>query len=346
MTTSVSSTVASDTTIALDGNSTYDGNTTVTALQLSCIIGRDTQFIIGISITSLGIIGNIAFMFVVGRIQSMRTMTNSYLVNLALADLLHSVVHSLIWNCIFFGGDVCFLHEWQMYCGVMFPSRVSQYVSMFTVTILSIERYLALCKPIIYRGGYIHKRSFVATVIALTWIASIMISTEGLVDCLNSKTRSIAGRFIYLLTVFILLIVVVIFYLLIIIRVRRSRNSVKKNEFQIIRVCFAAAIVYFVCTMPAVLQAFILLLQDLNSFTLSDDLIMCLTNASTFLLEINSSANPVVYNALSSLYRKAFMDAFNCRNQKCCPGSSHYGRNSPTNTEMTSYNQIKTNKNN
>ncbi|XP_070557351.1 mu-type opioid receptor-like [Ptychodera flava] len=202
---------------------------------------------------------------------------------------------------------------------------------------------MALCKPMMYRKGVIHSKRFVVLVIITTWVVSSLISLEGLVDCLFSKTRSVEGRLLYLISVLILLLITTVLYALIIHRVRKSKKAVKKREKQIIRICFSTALVYFLCTMPTVLHAIVMCLYHFDLIAIYWDLVICLMNTSTFLLEINSSVNPILYNALSSIYRKAFKEAFTGPLTEHCSAAYNKLQKRPSHsTELSELNQQKT----
>ncbi|XP_006823552.1 somatostatin receptor type 5-like [Saccoglossus kowalevskii] len=151
-----------------------------------CILDSDSQFIAGLIICTVGIFGNSAFMFVVLRIPYMRTAINAFLVNLAIADLLHLVGHWFTWICALLEVKQCPMKtSMPLICMDLFMSKVTQYVSLFTVTVLSIDRYMALCKPLMYRDGILHKRKRVALVIITVWSLGVLLSLEWLVSCLN-----------------------------------------------------------------------------------------------------------------------------------------------------------------
>ncbi|XP_077988863.1 kappa-type opioid receptor-like [Glandiceps talaboti] len=285
----------------------------------SCISDSNTQYIAGLSICSLGIVGNLAFMFVVLRVAYMRTATNAYLVNLAVADLLHLSTHWFTWICAL--RDQSMFHtSVPLLCVDVFLSRITQYVSLFTVTVLSVERYMAFCKPVMYREGIIHKRSRIVQVIVFTWSLAILLSLEMFTACLRMdldgrRLPEVIFESIYVVVAICLMCVVISVYSIIIRQVRRVHNngssgSIRTHEHQIMRVCLTTALAYFIFTLPPVVLMITYLLWRYDGVNISQDVIICLANLGTFSLEINSSVNLIIYNAVSSRYRKAFRDAF------------------------------------
>ncbi|XP_006821007.1 somatostatin receptor type 2-like [Saccoglossus kowalevskii] len=281
---------------------------------------------VALSISTLGVLGNVAFLFVVIRVCSMQTVTNAYLVNLAFADLLHLVTHTSLWLCGILA-DPCPVDQdtnLPVFCVVLVFSRMSQYVSMFTVTVLSLERYVAVCRPIVYRNGAIHRPCFVATVIGSTWLLALLFSSEQFSACIVTTgsyyhNRAIIGSLIFIVSLMFLMTIVTAVYVNIICRVRASTHSMKSRDKQIIRICIATACIYFICMLPSVLQAFMIVLNSLqyNINNILEKLIVT-NNVATILLEVNSSINPIVYNALSSNYRSAFSMAFKCSESYSC----------------------------
>ncbi|XP_070567255.1 nociceptin receptor-like [Ptychodera flava] len=283
----------------------------------SCYSHPHLNYSIGISISLVGVIANLFFMYMVYQIPTMRTVLNAYLVNLAVSDLLFLLWHLSIW--VKYLTSALTMSE---YCAMMYFSRFCQYVSLFTVVVLSIERYLAMCKPIFYRDSVIHSRQFMSATIVCIWLLSCALSVEAVVDCMSTTdSRNTFGRVLFLLAVFSAMMLVLVMYILIILAAKNSTRPVLtlKKERQIIRICLATALVHFLCLTPVLIHT-ILLMTEIDPAGDDYDLshyVMCLGNISSFLLEINSAVNPFIYNILSSTYRQA------CRRALCCGQKSH-----------------------
>ena len=128
-------------------------------------------------ILAVGLIGNTTFLLTVARVNTMRNVTNYYLVNLAVADMffLAMAVGEKYYRYISIGvpsyGDVfgttgCVI----IYAGVFLPF----FASLMTVTIVSLERYYAICKPI--QHLVIWKMKYTKRLIASSWTIAIIIT--------------------------------------------------------------------------------------------------------------------------------------------------------------------------
>lgn len=109
----------------------------------------------------------------------MRTVTNYYLLNLSVADLLMSSL-----NCVF---NFIFLlnNDWpfgDLYCTVNnFIANLSVASSVFTLVAISLDRYIAIVKPLRHRS-----RNKGKLIMVCIWLLSALLACPCL---LYSKTR-------------------------------------------------------------------------------------------------------------------------------------------------------------
>ena len=93
----------------------------------------------------------------------MQSVTNIFIVNLALADILVMVFcapPSVIWdvtNTWIFGPHMCRI--------VIYIQDISVSVSVFTLTFIAYDRYYAICKPLQFSS----RKTKAAAVIAIIW---------------------------------------------------------------------------------------------------------------------------------------------------------------------------------
>ena len=133
----------------------------------------------------LGFIGNVTFIYVVIRIQHMQTITNRYLVSLAIADvifLFSAVGHKLLKYAISpIQGDDTALGTYGC-VWIYFISDTTYFQSLLCVTLVTVDRFMAVCRPQ-NRKSFIKLKSM--EIIIGSWIFSAFLAallTPGNVD--------------------------------------------------------------------------------------------------------------------------------------------------------------------
>ncbi|XP_025049509.1 gastrin/cholecystokinin type B receptor [Alligator sinensis] len=122
-------------------------------------------------IFALSVLGNALVVAVLALNRRLRTVTNAFLLSLALSDLLlalccmpFTLVPNLMGTFVF-GDVVCKLMAYLM--------GVSVSVSTFSLVAIALERYSAICNPLQSRAW--QTRSHAARVIASTWLLSALL---------------------------------------------------------------------------------------------------------------------------------------------------------------------------
>ena len=118
------------------------------------------------------------FLFTIVRVRDMHTLTNFYLANLACADLFFALITTVkyiypyIWNSEFTGGGPW---ETQFGCAAIsaLPSFV-YYTSIYLVTLVSIERYLAICHPL--KDRMVNKKSRTVKMVAGAGLLALILA--------------------------------------------------------------------------------------------------------------------------------------------------------------------------
>uniref|UniRef100_A0A8C9SF56 Gastrin/cholecystokinin type B receptor n=1 Tax=Scleropages formosus TaxID=113540 RepID=A0A8C9SF56_SCLFO len=119
----------------------------------------------------LGVFGNLLIIMVLIVNKHMRTVTNSFLLSLAVSDLMMAVFcmpFTLIPNLLedfIFGAAMCKIVAYLM--------GISVSISTFSLVAIAIERYSAICNPLKSRAW--QTRSHAYRVIAATWVLSLII---------------------------------------------------------------------------------------------------------------------------------------------------------------------------
>ncbi|CAJ0577766.1 unnamed protein product, partial [Mesorhabditis spiculigera] len=120
----------------------------------------------------LSLLGNTVVILTIlyRRRKAARSVTNLYLLNLAVADLLRSLacipptLLTEITHCWTLGKTLC--HT------VAFLQPVSVCASAYTLTVIAIERYYAICRPLHLRKWHTKKRAL--GLLAVVWLWSLL----------------------------------------------------------------------------------------------------------------------------------------------------------------------------
>ena len=128
-------------------------------------------------VSAIGCFGNVAFFLVLARVKSMRTTTNFYLINLAAADLMLLALETLdqSWHYINFKYVESTPFQTNFGCAMFsFAIHVSALSSIMLITLVSFDRFFAVCYPIQYRITKNKKQA--CSLALLTWIISVVLS--------------------------------------------------------------------------------------------------------------------------------------------------------------------------
>ncbi|KAL6730623.1 hypothetical protein Aduo_001579 [Ancylostoma duodenale] len=126
---------------------------------------------------TLSLIGNSLVIFtILSKTHRTRSITNFYLLNLAVADLLRSVVCmpltllSELTKCWLLGPMMC--------KAVAYLQPVGVCASAYTLAVIAVERYYAICRPLQSRKWRTKKRALFT--ISLVWVFSFVCNTGSL----------------------------------------------------------------------------------------------------------------------------------------------------------------------
>ncbi|CAL8268493.1 unnamed protein product [Lota lota] len=121
----------------------------------------------------LSVLGNLLIVLVLAVNKRLRTVTNTFLLSLALSDLMMAVfcmpfnlIPSVLKDFIF-GAAMCKIVAYLM--------GISVSISTFSLVAIAIERYSAICNPLKSRAW--QTRSHAYRVIAATWLLAFVVMT-------------------------------------------------------------------------------------------------------------------------------------------------------------------------
>lgn len=286
----------------------------------------------------LGLFGNSLVIYVVLRYSKMHTVTNMYILNLAIAD-----------ECFLIGIPFLIttmsLHGWAFgsaMCKAYFiTTAINQFTSSIFLTVLSADRYIAVCHPI---SSPRFRTPLIARLVSLSsWAVSALLmlpvflyattvrkdesgEDENYTCNIFWSFNTTSGRIVdeqtaftfysFLLGFAVPLSLILIFYILVIVRLRsvgprgtERSQSKRKSHRKVTKLVLTVITVYVLCWLPYWVTQLALINQPSGRQSESTVIIHLLTNCLSY---SNSAMNPVLYAFLSDNFKKSFMKACQC----------------------------------
>ena len=282
-------------------------------------------------ICALGLFGNVLVMWAILNHNHMRSAANWFIFNLSVADSLFllglplTITTTLIKEWAF-GGVACRLY--------FIVTSINQVTGAFTLTMMSLDRFFAVCCPIFAHNFRTMRYANVA--ILIIWLTSLLfISPIILFANVTPNGRggdscgvswpshsAVLGNRIYVIYTFLLsfavpVVLICAFYVLIVLRLQRqSRVSNTQNRkdqtAKVTKLVGLVISVFFVCWAPFwATQIYIIANLTSKSFTPSKiEMVRYLIQAFTILSYANSAMNPVIYAFTNNQFRNTFKKAF------------------------------------
>ncbi len=273
--------------------------------------------VISFTVFMVGLTGNTLAIYVVLRYAKMKTVTNIYILNLAVADELYILGLPFLttqnvlsyWP---FGSFLCRV--------VMTADSLNQFTSIFCLTVMSIDRYLAVVHPI--RSTRWRRPRIAKVVSAAVWAFSFIVVLPVVIfsdvqDTFNScnmswpEPRDVWSMAFILYTAtlgfFGPLLVICMCYLLIIVKVKSSGARAgftkrRRSERKVTRMVVVIVVVFVLCWLPF----FIINIVNLV-FILPENSVMAGVYFFAVILSYaNSCANPLLYGFLSDNFKQSF----------------------------------------
>ncbi|KAM6966111.1 somatostatin receptor type 5 [Tautogolabrus adspersus] len=282
--------------------------------------------LIYIIVCIIGLGGNTLVIHIVLHYSKIESVTNIYILNLAIADELFmlglpflAVQNTLqSWP---FGSFMCRL--------VMTVDSINQFTSIFCLTVMSIDRYLAVVHPI--RSSRWRHPQVAKVVNSTVWALSFLVVLPVVIFANIQKAGGTcniawpqpadiwrAAFIIYTSTVgfFCPLLIICLCYLLIVFKIRSSGKKVhatstkrRKSERKVTRMVVIVVAVFVFCWLPFYALNILNLLVSLPSEYQG------LYYFVVVLGYANSCANPIVYCFLSDNFKRGFRKAL-CRSTR------------------------------
>ncbi|XP_047360234.1 neuropeptide SIFamide receptor-like [Vespa velutina] len=294
----------------------------------------------------VGLIGNSFVIAVVYRSPRMRTVTNFFIVNLAVADVLVIVfcLPATLMSNIF----VPWILGWFMCKAVAYIQGVSVAASVYSLVAVSLDRFLAIWWPL---KCQITKRRarmmivviwFIALTITSPWLVyfnlvSIYDDDPDLRLCLETWPRPEDGSLFFLIGNLTLcyvlpMILISLCYILIWIKVWRRHIPTdtkdaqmeriqQKSKVKVVKMLVVVVILFVLSWLPLyVIFAVIKLGGDVAGQ--EDEILPIATPIAQWLGASNSCINPILYAFFNKKYRRGFVAIL--KSGRCCGKLRYY----------------------
>ncbi|XP_030360155.1 delta-type opioid receptor [Strigops habroptila] len=315
-----------------------------------------TSILIAIVITALysvvcvvGLLGNVLVMYGIVRYTKMKTATNIYIFNLALADALAT-------STLPFQSAKYLMETWpfgELLCKVVLSiDYYNMFTSIFTLTMMSVDRYVAVCHPVKALDFRTPAKAKIINV--CIWVLSSLIgvpimamavtkSKDGMVLCtLQFPDPPIYWDTVTKICVFIFafmvpILVITICYGLMILRLKSVRllsgsKEKDRNLRRITRMVLVVVAAFIICWTPIHIFVIVWTLVDIdkkNPYVVAS-LHFCIALGYT-----NSSLNPVLYAFLDENFKRCFREF-------CLPFRARVDQNSFSRARNTTRERIST----
>ncbi|XP_008548803.1 somatostatin receptor type 2-like [Microplitis mediator] len=324
-------------------------NTTNDTLNFNCgtdlrIVAIVHQVIYSI-VCVVGLLGNTLVIYVVLRFSKMQTVTNMYIVNLAIADecfligipFLVTTLSLRYWP---FGEIMCKAY--------MTTTSINQFTSSIFLFIMSADRYIAVCHPI---SATKMRTPFISKVVSMTaWFTSALFMIpvvlyanvnefDNGISCNiywpdnnidNNKThgnqtaldehqmhggQTTFTLYTFFLTFAVPLTFILVFYFLVIRKLqtvgpKNKSKEKKRSHKKVTKLVLTVITVYVLCWLPYWITQVALIYEPPKQCQSSISITAFLL--AGFLSYSNSAMNPILYAFLSDNFKKSFLKACTC----------------------------------
>ncbi|XP_042324469.1 somatostatin receptor type 3 [Sceloporus undulatus] len=307
----------------------WDENSSISAsgnLSLAATLGLDFSGVlipvVYLIVCVVGLAGNSLVIYVVLCHSVSESVTNVYIFNLALADELFMLGLPFLaaqnalsyWP---FGSFMCRL--------VMAVDAINQFTSIFCLTVMSVDRYLAVVHP--GKSSKWRTARVAKAVSATVWVLSSVVVLpvvvfsevpQGMNTCHIKWPEPASvwktGFIVYTATLgfFGPLLVICLCYLLIVVKVRSSGRKVravtdkrKRSERRVTHMVVAVVAVFVLCWLPFYVLNIINVIWTLPE----EPSLFGIYFLVVVLPYANSCANPIIYGFLSYRFKQGFRRA-------------------------------------
>ena len=303
-----------------------------------------------------GLVANISFLLVLFQVPDMRTITNAYLGNLAFADIVSTCSMNYLILLSYLKSPQVKSKAYTSSLECAINSNVdwtSHLASIALVLIMSVERYLGICKPLYHRRIITKGRT--VKLIIFAWIFGLTYSCVFVAPryyvlaktCVLWPTDTFyenVPRVIHSLYPLhplykywsniwqaipftLAMIATVVMYVLIIKTLSKrisqfdegnnQGRQISKDRDNVARLLIANGTVFFLANVPyyvtRINNALLAITDNQVGYQMTPQQFGALYRVAVCLLTLNSCINSVIYNLTNQRYRRAFVHVFTCR---------------------------------
>ncbi|XP_030370873.1 allatostatin-A receptor isoform X2 [Scaptodrosophila lebanonensis] len=280
-----------------------------------------------------GFFGNLLVILVVLLNKNMHSTTNLLIVNLAVADLLFVIF------CVPFTAVDYVMQYWpfgRLWCRtVQYLICVTAYASIYTLVLMSIDRFLAVVHPI--RSRQLRTEHITKIAICTLWTVVLTVSlpaifAHNVLHDIKKNVTYASCQFIeneildrrtfhtcFFVSSYLLpLMIISGLYVRMIMRLWRQGSGVRmskesqRGRKRVTRLVVVVVIAFASLWLPVQL---ILVLKSLDAYHADTMFLVILQIVAHTLAYTSSCINPLLYAFLSDNFRKAFYKAINCSNR-------------------------------
>uniref|UniRef100_A0A3B4FB78 Delta-type opioid receptor-like n=1 Tax=Pundamilia nyererei TaxID=303518 RepID=A0A3B4FB78_9CICH len=296
---------------------------------------KDRRLVIHVCITALyslvcvvGLVGNVLVMYGVVRYTKMKTATNIYIFNLALADALAT-------STLPFQSAKYLMSTWpfgELLCKVVIAiDYYNMFTSIFTLTMMSVDRYIAVCHPVKALDFRTPAKAKLINVAIWILSSAIGVTEEGAGKYYCSvKTYwywdTVTKICVFIFAFVVPVLVITVCYGLMILRLKSVRllsgsKEKDKNLRRITRMVLVVVAVFIICWTPIHIFVIVKTAVKIDHKNL---LTMACWHICIALGYTNSSLNPVLYALMDENFKRCFRDF--CLPYRSRPEQSSFSR--------------------
>ena len=303
-------------------------------------------------VTLIGLLGNGTLLYSFYRNHAMRTTTNIYLGNLAVADgtLLIVGTHQWVWTYVSSPIYYNYSFAFSTPFGCAFTDflvYLSYFASVFLVSIVTFERYLAVCRPLRQYQNQGNRRAIILC--ASAWCCSIVMASFRFPQwpakyCLlwpdnepqyldYPKTVHLCSErvhYAYQITYysdtaqFLLAVSVVCFASIsMVLQLKQrltttltddaTREQFVRDKNKITAMLITNAVIFFLCLTPFQILNLESLFIEIGFNPMAIEASTGIAWIGRFTTHINSAVNPIIYSVVHERYRRAAYEAWTCQ---------------------------------